>query len=74
MKIAIIINPESGKGKGRKFYKKILPLVKDNSKVEVFITERPLHAIEISKNLVNFDRIIVCGGDGTLHEVINGLI
>ncbi len=72
MKIAVIINPESGKGKGRAFYNKILPEVKNQQNIQVFLTERPLHAIEITKNLINYDRIIVCGGDGTLHEVING--
>jgi len=72
MKIAVIINPESGKGKGRKFYNQILPLVEDNPNIEIFLTERPLHATEITKTVCNFDKIIVCGGDGTLHEVING--
>lgn len=72
MKIAIIINPEAGKGNGRKFYKKIQDLLKHNSTIEYFLTTKPLHAVEIAKNVSNYDRIIICGGDGTLHEVING--
>ena len=73
-KVAIVINPVSGKGSGARFYQKIVnaPIVK-NANVSFFLTEKPLHATEILKDIsTKFDRIIICGGDGTLHEVING--
>ena len=73
MKIAVIINPASGKGRGEKFYHKILPLVKNNSNIKIYLTERRLHATELTHNLADVDRLIVCGGDGTLHEVVNGI-
>ncbi|MBU0473611.1 MAG: diacylglycerol kinase family lipid kinase [Bacteroidetes bacterium] len=72
MKIAIIINPEAGKGNGRNFFDKIKDLLEHNSTIEYFLTSKPLHAIEIAKNVSHYDRIIICGGDGTLNEVING--
>lgn len=74
MKIAFIINPVAGKGAGNKFYNKIknLPLITNNS-IDFFLTNKPLDALEIAKNISNkFDRILIGGGDGTLHEVING--
>lgn len=55
-----------------KFFEQIKRLHINNSNIEYILTEKPLHAIEIAKNVANYDKIIVCGGDGTLHEVING--
>ncbi|MCK5457583.1 MAG: diacylglycerol kinase family lipid kinase [Melioribacteraceae bacterium] len=75
MKTAFIINPVAGKGSGKRFYDKIkdLPLIINNS-IDFYLTKKPLDALEIAKNICNdYDRIIIGGGDGTLHEAINGL-
>src|SRR5262249_34590850 len=39
-------------------------------------TERPRHAIELAKSAANegIDIVVAVGGDGTVHEVINGLM
>jgi len=75
VKIAYIINPEAGKGKGYKTYQKIKSFISTNSiPSTVFQTNAPRHAIEIAKkSSEEFDRIIIVSGDGTLNEVINGL-
>lgn len=75
MKIAIIINPVAGKDAGEVLYKKIknLPIIINNS-IDFYLTSCPLDAQKITKRIsTDYDRIIVAGGDGTLHEVINGL-
>jgi len=75
MRSAFIINPVAGKGAGNQFYSKIknLPFITNNS-IDFYLTEKPLDASEIAKNISNdYDRIIIGGGDGTLHESINGL-
>jgi YegS/Rv2252/BmrU family lipid kinase len=73
-KYLYIVNPISGKGRG----KKVVPLIKSLQNIENHIqiieTKYPLHATEIVRNLVSYpDVIISVGGDGTLNEIINGI-
>ncbi|WP_164668318.1 diacylglycerol/lipid kinase family protein [Virgibacillus doumboii] len=74
-----IVNPASGKGGAVNAYTKI---TKSNNFIQVesrcFLTEYPGHAEEIANQLETdfsgqISCVIVIGGDGTLHEVINGL-
>jgi YegS/Rv2252/BmrU family lipid kinase len=72
----VIINPNAGRRTGSRDWKKIRGLlVKHNFDFNEVFTERPGHAIDISKDSIEagYKRIIVVGGDGTLNEVINGL-
>lgn len=73
-----IINPLAG-GKNGKRMKKTLALIENRLKerqVEYafHFTERARHATELTSALINNGAtdIIICGGDGSLHEVING--
>jgi YegS/Rv2252/BmrU family lipid kinase len=73
MKLAIIANPISGRGRP---FKKISRVVnkwpyKDWT-VELHETRCPEHAGEIANELLSEppDRLAVCGGDGTIHEVV----
>lgn len=75
-----IVNPVAGHGKARRVFSKISTsnLYKQVKSSYVF-TRYEGHAEEIVHNLLEEGRleelagIIVVGGDGTLHEVINGL-
>lgn len=75
-KFYFIINPVSGKGKG----KKILPniesyLNKEKITFQTVITEYPRQAAELAKNALNkFDVIVAVGGDGTVNEVASALV
>jgi len=73
-----IINPFAG-GKNGKKMKKVIDLLKarllERNQEGVFhYTERPHHATELTKSLIEggATTIVVVGGDGSLHEVING--
>lgn len=78
MKFLIIINPNSGKRKSINVFKKNLkPSLEHNSfDYKTKTTTYSGHAEQIieSIDLLNFDAILVLGGDGTMHEVINGLL
>jgi len=75
MKIAAIYNPISGNND-----KTILEETLNNSfaghDFKLYQTLEPCHAISLSKQAVQegFDVIIAIGGDGTIIEVISGLI
>ena len=72
----IIVNPNAGKGKGKKNLKTVLKLFSERgAEYSVFETTRAGEAKEFSERLTSSGEheIIVVGGDGTLHEVLNGL-
>lgn len=73
--IAIIYNPNAGQNR-KEFLDKVLSLLEDNNiNVTLFATEKPNHAIKLSKTLKDDDytMIVAAGGDGTINEVINGI-
>jgi diacylglycerol kinase (ATP) len=74
MRIAIILNGISRNKK--KFYADFYPLLTKKFEVEVFETQSENHAIELAANATKneFDVILSAGGDGTLHQVINGIL
>jgi YegS/Rv2252/BmrU family lipid kinase len=74
MKIAIILNGISGKKTN--FRKRILPRLEQNFSVQVFETKSPNDAFQLASEAVakKFDLIIAAGGDGTLHQVLNGML
>ena len=78
MNYAIIVNPNSGKKKSIKILNKIVipKLLSNNHDYEIYVTDRPLHASSLAKtiNFNNYESVILLGGDGTLHEFINGMM
>ena len=73
-----IVNPIAGGKHGKKIRKTLCVLEKilNEKKIEyrLHITLRKGHAKDITKTLISRGAtdIIVVGGDGTLHEVVNG--
>lgn len=71
-----IVNPVAGSGKGLTDWPAISKMLRDHHIVPEYVfTEHKYHAIELTVEAVNngFRKIIVVGGDGTIHEVVNGL-
>lgn len=78
-KVMFVINPHAGKGKTGKSINQIIDLIGAHSKDfshEVLVTtdaeEATKHAKDGANN--NFDTIVAVGGDGTIHEVCQGII
>lgn len=75
-KTMLVINPVSGKGRVKNYLLSILTtLSKGGQSTAVYTTERPGDAALFAYNHGSkYDRIVCTGGDGTLNEVINGLM
>lgn len=78
MKIMFIVNPAAGKGAALRQKDKIAAVIEKIGGIEYQIkyTERPGHAADIAREgaAQGCDIIFAVGGDGTVNEVVNGLI
>ena len=74
-KLLILTNPYSGKKKSKKILKNVLNIF-SNTPYDLITTKYKNHPYEIAKtiNINNFSGICIIGGDGTMHEVINGML
>lgn len=80
MKARVIVNPQANKGNCWRRWPEIKAELEKNtgplSATDVVMTGARNHASELARQAVasGCDRIISVGGDGTLNEVLNGLI
>jgi diacylglycerol kinase (ATP) len=74
-RLYLIYNPFSGNQRASKVVAKALPVFEEAGvQVDVVETERALHATELCRDLdmTGYDGVVLCGGDGTIHEGVNG--
>jgi YegS/Rv2252/BmrU family lipid kinase len=77
MKPLLIVNPRSGGGRtGALFEKMRTPIERHLGAVDVALTEGPRHAVDIARDAAKSgrDTVIAVGGDGSIHEVVCGLM
>ncbi len=75
-KILFIVNPHSGKGQIKNNILQIIDImVKSGFEVTVYTTQERADAVrKVVENGADYDRIVCSGGDGTLDEVMTGLM
>ena len=75
--IAAIVNPSAGSGAGRRRWPRAARMLAERlGPITVRFTEGPGHATALARELADSgcDLLIVAGGDGTLNEVVNGIL
>ena len=74
--VAVIYNPTSGRK--RLIQDQIeAKLAEHNIQCRFYQTERYMHAWDLAAGEIDFNQhsaLVAVGGDGTLHEVINGML
>ena len=75
--VRVILNPVTHGGKGERILPSLSSGLEERGfRADVRRTEGPGHAVELAAGAVGdgVDRVLVVGGDGTIHEVANGLL
>lgn len=75
-KVKIILNPMADMGNAWRVARDLRSITEEHGGVDWSGTVYPGHAIDLAKQAgeQGYDRVIAVGGDGTVHEVINGLM
>ena len=75
-KLLFIFNPRSGKGQIKQYLADVVDImVKAGYEVTVYTTQCQGDAIQKAKEAAgHYDRIVCSGGDGTLDEVVTGMM
>jgi diacylglycerol kinase (ATP) len=75
-KVKIILNPMADMGNAWKVANDLRPIISEYGNADWSGTVYPTHATELAKQAgeQGYDMVIAMGGDGTVHEVINGIM
>lgn len=75
-KLIMIVNPNAGKRRLLRYIPQIVSYFSENGcSVTTYYTKKKGDAAEIcAKTAKNYDLVVCCGGDGTLNEVVSGLM
>ena len=75
-KFIFILNPAAGRGRTAEMGDKLqVQLANSGLDFELHRTTQPRHARDLARaKAANNTCLVACGGDGTTHEVLNGLI
>lgn len=78
MKIKFIVNPNAGRGKGKRRLDELKETLMNYEKKqwEIVVTQKAGETSSLAKQAVaeGYGKIVAVGGDGTINEVLNGIV
>ncbi|MGG3693156.1 diacylglycerol/lipid kinase family protein [Heyndrickxia ginsengihumi] len=76
--VVFIVNPAAKNGAALRTWNKIEKMLKEKIEFEVYYSKRAGHAKKLAAHLAIEKQhpflLVAVGGDGTIHEVVNGII
>ena len=72
----IIANPVSGRGRARRIGERVVELLRERGvDADLMMSEAPGDCERMAREVLarGGRQVVACGGDGTIHEVVNGL-
>ena len=75
-KVKLIVNPNADLGRAWRWASDLRPVVEELGGADWTGTVYPTHAVELARQAAEqgYELVIAAGGDGTVHEVANGLM
>ncbi len=76
-KTLLIVNPAAKRGHGAESGRVALRVLRNElgvHAVDVVNTYKPQHAVELAAGAAGYRNVVALGGDGVIHEVVNGLM
>ncbi len=70
----LVVNPAARHGQTAKLLPALERLIDGVADYEVAFSAGPRHASDLTREATGFDTVIAVGGDGTAHEVLNGIM
>ena len=76
MKTKLIVNPNADLGRAWKTASDLRPIIEEFGGADWSGTVYPTHATELARQAgeAGYDLVVSVGGDGTAHEIVNGLM
>ncbi|MBI4229311.1 MAG: diacylglycerol kinase family lipid kinase [Planctomycetes bacterium] len=79
--LAVVFNPAAGRGRAVSAVRALRGMHPASDRAKWVATERPGHGSDLAETLATTSfaiegasAVVACGGDGTVHEVLNGLM